>query len=131
MKAEYLIPALAEENMQIPEEEYTFHPTRKWRFDFAYPDIKLAIEIEGSVFGRNVYCNTCKKVVTRRLKDGRVVTVREGGRHTSGAGYEKDCEKYNNAAILGWRVLRFSTTMKVNDIINTIKEAVLTTLEGD
>jgi very-short-patch-repair endonuclease len=30
-----------------PEREYAFHPTRKWRFDFAWPDIKLAVEVEG------------------------------------------------------------------------------------
>lgn len=29
--------------------EYRFHPTRKWRFDFAIPHIKVAIEIEGGL----------------------------------------------------------------------------------
>ena len=29
------------------EREYKFHKTRKWRFDFAYPDIQLAVEIDG------------------------------------------------------------------------------------
>jgi hypothetical protein len=29
-----------------------------------------------------------------------------GGRHTRGAGFEKDLEKYAEALILGWRVLR-------------------------
>ncbi len=131
MKSEEVIPALIQKAIQIPEEEYQFHPKRRWRFDFAYPDIKLAIEIEGSVFGRNVYCNTCGKPVTRRLKTGRTVTIREGGRHTSGAGYEKDCEKYNNAVLLGWRVLRFPTSLKLEDIINTIEEAIVNKLEED
>ena len=28
-------------------QEYRFHPPRQWRFDFACPTKKLAIEIEG------------------------------------------------------------------------------------
>lgn len=68
--------------LPIPVSEYTFHPTRKWRFDHAFMDAKLAVEVEGGVF----------------LKDG--------GRHTRGAGFRKDTEKYANALILGWRVLR-------------------------
>ena len=34
-----------------------------------------------------------------------------GGRHTRGSGYEKDCEKYNEAVRLGWSVLRFTAKM--------------------
>lgn len=62
------------------ESEYKFHPTRKWRFDRAAPDLKLAIEIEGATFAQ--------------------------GRHTRGVGYSGDCEKYNAAALAGWTVLR-------------------------
>lgn len=65
-----------------PVTEYKFHPVRKWRFDFAYPERKIAIECEGAVWTQ--------------------------GRHTRGGGYQKDCEKYNAATILGWRVLRYS-----------------------
>jgi very-short-patch-repair endonuclease len=68
-----------------PIKEYVFHPTRKWRTDFAYPDIKLAIEVEGGSWS--------------------------GGRHTTGTGFEKDCEKYNEAAILGWTVIRVTSKM--------------------
>lgn len=66
----------------IPEmkREYEFHPDRKWRFDFADPKIKLAVEVEGGVYSR--------------------------GRHTRGSGFIQDCAKYNEAALLGWRVLR-------------------------
>lgn len=63
------------------EREYRFHPERKWRFDFAMPEAMLAVEIEGGVFVR--------------------------GRHTRGAAFVGDCEKYNAAVLLGWRVLRF------------------------
>jgi very-short-patch-repair endonuclease len=70
------------------KKDYRFHPTRKWRFDFAFLDIKIAVEIEGGT-----YIN---------------------GRHTRGKGYRNDCEKYNAAAVLGWTVLRYTTDM-IND----------------
>ena len=62
--------------------EYRFHPTRKWRFDLACPDRMVAVEIEGIVWRGEV------------------------GRHQRAKGYQSDCEKYNEALILGWRVLR-------------------------
>jgi very-short-patch-repair endonuclease len=80
-----------------PEREYKFHHSRRWRFDFAWPGLRLVVEVEGGTWAR--------------------------GRHTRGAGFERDCEKYNAAALLGWRVLRFTTTM-VEDgrAIETLKE---------
>lgn len=66
--------------------EYRFHPSRKFRFDLAIPDLKIAIEFEGLVFGKG-----------------------EKSRHTQSAGYAKDCKKYNLAVLCGWRVLRYTT----------------------
>jgi very-short-patch-repair endonuclease len=66
-----------------PEREWQFHPTRKFRFDFAFPDAKLAVEIEGGIW--------------------------RGGRHCRGTGFENDCIKYSEAAILGWRIIRATT----------------------
>jgi very-short-patch-repair endonuclease len=66
--------------LPVPEREVRFHPQRRWRFDLAYRDRKLAIEIEGAVWVQ--------------------------GRHTRGSGYVADLEKYSEAAILGWRILR-------------------------
>jgi len=63
-----------------PELEYKFDRWRKWRFDFAWPQFHVALEVEGGIF--------------------------TGGRHSRGAGMKKDMEKYNSAAALGWRVLR-------------------------
>ena len=65
------------------ETEFIFNPDRKWRFDFAIPSIKVAVEFEGGIFLKNSGHNTA--------------------RH-----YTKDAEKYNSAAIQGWRVLRFT-----------------------
>ncbi len=66
-----------------PTPEYRFHPTRKWRFDWAWPAQSIAVEVDGGVFVQ--------------------------GRHTRGAGVEKDMEKFAEATIAGWRVLRVST----------------------
>ena len=68
------------------QEEYQFHPTRRWRFDFAIPSIKLAIEYNGhgSTGGGHI------------------------GRHASITGMSGDCEKLNEAQRLGWRVLQFT-----------------------
>ena len=74
-----------ENGIPKPEKEVRFHPKRKWRFDRAWPAKKVAIEIEGGTFVR--------------------------GRHTRGIGYAKDCEKYNTAQKLGWKVYRFTTDM--------------------
>lgn len=60
--------------------EYKFHPTRRWRFDYALPQHRIALEVEGGVW--------------------------TGGRHTRAKGFLGDVEKYNAATILGWRVLR-------------------------
>lgn len=60
--------------------EYKFHPTRKWRFDYCILSEKIAIEVEGGIFTR--------------------------GRHTRGVGYKNDLLKYNEAARLGYRLIR-------------------------
>ena len=67
------------------EEEYVFLKGRRCRFDFAWPESKIAVEIEGGTFVQ--------------------------GRHTTGVGFAKDCEKYNLATLAGWRVYRFPTGM--------------------
>jgi very-short-patch-repair endonuclease len=68
--------------LPVPVREARFHPKRKWRFDFAWPDHALAVEVEGGVYS--------------------------GGRHVRPGGFERDTEKYNAAVSCGWRVLRFT-----------------------
>lgn len=81
MKLQYAsFVALHSDWLPPTEMEYKFHPERRWRFDFAWPDRKVALEVEGGVW--------------------------IAGRHTRGSGFVKDMEKYNAAATLGWRVLR-------------------------
>lgn len=82
-----------------PVPEYQFHPKRKWRFDFFFPHKKLAVEIEGGHWS--------------------------GGRHSRGSGFEADCEKYNAAAVMGIRVLRYTTKMvETADAIEEVWEAL-------
>lgn len=70
-----------------PVLEYAFakESGRRWRFDLAWPDRKLAVEVEGGTW--------------------------VSGRHTTGTGYARDLEKYNQAALLGWTVLRYTPRM--------------------
>lgn len=65
------------------EQEFYFHPKRKWRADFHLIDKKILVEIEGGIWS--------------------------GGRHTRGKGYLGDMEKYNAATMMGFQVIRFST----------------------
>jgi len=68
------------------EREFKFHATRRWRFDFAWPSVKLAVEVQGGIW-----------------LGGR-------GAHTSAKGRERDCEKSNEAALDGWRVIQVTST---------------------
>lgn len=82
-----------------PATEYRFHDTRRWRFDFAWPVIKLAVEIEGGTYAK--------------------------GRHTRPMGFQGDCEKYNQATICGWRVLRFTARdVKSGEGVEVLREAL-------
>lgn len=76
------------------EREYRFHPARKWRFDIALPEVKIAVEIDGGVV---------------RLKGGKRCSYcgeTPQGRHNRTKGFLADIEKLNAAVMLGWRVLR-------------------------
>lgn len=66
--------------LPAPVREHRFHPVRRWRFDYAWIEHKVALEVEGGVW--------------------------TGGRHTRGAGFIKDMEKLNAATVAGWRVVR-------------------------
>ncbi|WP_180072599.1 DUF559 domain-containing protein [Acinetobacter sp. YH12200] len=65
------------------EQEFKFHPERKWKADFHLVGKKILVEVEGGIWS--------------------------GGRHTRGKGYIGDMEKYNAATMMGFQVIRFST----------------------
>jgi very-short-patch-repair endonuclease len=85
--ADRLVPILdlLVKTNRIPQytREYRFHPSRKWRVDFAFVDEKVIIEVEGGIWSN--------------------------GRHVRGKGYINDCEKYNAATLQGWSVFRVPT----------------------
>ena len=90
----------------IPEPvfEHRFHPTRKWRFDIAWPEYKVYLEIDGGIWIR--------------------------GGHNRGAQMKKDWEKRNTASGLGWRglwcepkdLMTQQTVEFINDAIRAIHE---------
>lgn len=88
MKSTVIAPTLFTlAGLPQPETEYPFARAikRRWRLDYAWPALMLALEIEGGVWN--------------------------GGRHVRGAGFEADIEKYNAAGLLGWRLLRATPEM--------------------
>lgn len=103
---DYLVWLIEASGLPAPVRELRFAPPRRWRFDLAWPDHMIALEVDGGTYGRSVRCHNCKQIVKRRTKAGKLISVREGGRHNTGQGHEKDAEKTNAAALLGWRVLR-------------------------
>jgi hypothetical protein len=80
------------------EYEYRFHPVRRWRFDAAFPERMIAVEIDGGAFSQ--------------------------GRHVRGAGFRKDCEKFNEAAFLGWRVFHFLPEQTGAEMIGMLDKAL-------
>jgi len=62
-----------------PTRQYRFHPTRRFKADFAWKAQSLLLEVDGGVW--------------------------EQGRHNRGAGFIRDQLKRNEAVLLGWRVL--------------------------
>lgn len=74
--------------------EYRFDQERKWRFDWAIPEKKIAIEYEG--------LNS------------------EKSRHTTKKGFTGDTDKYNRAQVLGWKVIRI-TALNYKTLFKTLK----------
>lgn len=91
---------LKDEQLPVPVHEHPFASNRKWRFDFAWPDKMLAVEIEGGTWTQ--------------------------GRHSRPKGFSDDCQKYNHAALLGWRVLRYTGDMvRKGEAVDQVRIALL------
>ena len=95
--------ALAPGDLPGPVPEYRFHPTRRWRFDWCWPDRRVAAEIDGGQWTAG------------------------GGRHNT----DRDRQKLNTAAALGWRVLRFSHTALETDPAGCVDLAAAALVLGD
>ena len=80
------------------QREHRFDPSRRWRFDFACPAARVAVEIEGGIWS--------------------------GGRHTRGVGFISDCEKYNAAAAAGWSVFRLPDELLTREQLQNIHKLI-------
>ena len=80
------------------EREFRFHPTRRWRADYAHLESRTLIEIEGGVWMR--------------------------GRHNRAAGFVADAEKYLEAALAGWRVVRLVDSQLTQENLGRLVVAI-------
>jgi very-short-patch-repair endonuclease len=81
-----------------PEREFRFHFSRLWKFDFCWPDALVAVEIEGGLW------------------------MPKGGGHSHPMHIEKDIEKYNVAAFMGWSVIRLGDVEIKKSPVPTLRE---------
>jgi DNA-binding CsgD family transcriptional regulator len=87
--------------------EFEFDPNRRWRLDRAWPDYKVAVELEGGTHSRPIRCHNCGTEVRAVRKSGEVGRrISVGGFHQTSR-YLTDREKYNALALGGWTLLRF------------------------
>ena len=68
--------------LAAPRREFEFHPTRHWRLDFAWPELRAGVEVEGGIW------------------------MPGGGAHSRPMNIRRDVEKGNALTMLGWHVLR-------------------------
>lgn len=78
-----LVSQLKMAGLLSPLTEHRFHSQRKWRFDLAWPELRLAVEVHGGVYSQ--------------------------GRHVQGEGFTNDREKMNVAQQLGWMILEVTS----------------------
>ena len=85
--------------LPAPVFELRFHSVRRWRFDLAFPDQKVALEVQGGIF--------------------------TGGRHNRGAAMLKEWVKLNTAAAMGWRLLYCQPKdLCMSQTVDIIREAL-------
>ncbi len=99
MNTDQFLAKLVDYGLPPPKIEHKFSKTRGWRFDYCWPEKMVALEVEGAVWAR--------------------------GRHTRGAGFLQDVEKYNAAIIAGWKLIRttpsaLGTSENISDLISLL-----------
>lgn len=85
-----LLEQIRQARLPEPEQQVAIIPKRRYRFDFAYPRLKVAIEVDGGTW--------------KRTSQGR------SAGHAHPARITLDNEKRNLARLLGWRVFQVDTT---------------------
>lgn len=107
-----VLTAVLAAGFERPKPEHVFHESRKWRFDWAWIPERVALEREGGDF-RQVTCEC-----------GRTRTVFVS-RHHSRDGLAVDAEKYGEAAIRGWIVIRATPEMLKSGLATRLLLAAL------
>jgi very-short-patch-repair endonuclease len=96
-----LLGQIIADGLPAPNRESQFNSARKWRVDFCWSRYNLLVEVEGGIWTR--------------------------GAHVRGKHFESDCEKYNQATLDGWRVLRFTAGMiDSGEAVRVIRQAIET-----
>jgi len=112
-----------------PVAGHKFHPLRNWELDRAWPDLKIAVEIEGGGHGIRVKCHNCGHYVRARKCDGSLGReIRIGGWHARRTRYLTDIEKYNALSAMGWLLFRFTNEDIIGDpfeMVDQIREAIV------
>lgn len=101
MKYDHKIVSAYFKECGLPEPtfEYRFHPVRRWRFDLAFFDYMVYVEIDGGIW--------------------------TAGGHNRGEQMKKDWEKRNTAACMGWRGLTFEPKdICMKETVDMIKECL-------
>ena len=82
-----------------PVREYPAITGRKFRFDFAWLEHRLLVEVNGGTYTK--------------------------GAHSTGLGIARDYEKANLAQLAGWRVLMFDgKAVKSGEAVEVIRQAL-------
>jgi len=109
IKPEYANPKLVNkmfEQFGIPEAEFEYHlyvpgHSKPYRFDIAWSNKKVALEIQGAIWKGSA------------------------GGHTSGKGIKSNWIKYNYAAQTGWRIIYCEPSEWTSDeTFETIKKTL-------
>lgn len=88
-KEQAFVLLLRARKMPIPEMEFRFHETRRFRLDFAWVEYKVGLEVDGGIW--------------------------TSGAHGRGTGILRDQLKTNLAAGMGWRILRCTPSQLMSD----------------
>lgn len=97
---EVVLALCREYGIVAPVAEYAFHAKRRWRADYCWVEARILLEIDGGIWIK--------------------------GRHVNPQGFLDDCEKLNNATLLGFRVLRYPPE-KLSDAIRAVRLLLLAT----
>lgn len=104
--ADALLSQITALRMPIPIRDHVFHPVRRWKMDLAWLELMVSCEVDGNEWAQ-----------TNGTK----------GRHGGAKGMQSDCQKLNEALLLGWKPYRFTGSQVRSGYAITILERALKT----